>query len=79
MRKIILIIGMSALIGATTGCASATGMLYGDDRLAELTAPQFGLRAHEITISTANLPLQGPTMTPPCRRGRRCAVSTMET
>ena len=51
MRKVILILGLSALSGALTGCASATGMIYGDDRLAQLTAPQFGLTPNEITIS----------------------------
>jgi hypothetical protein len=51
MRKVVLAIGTSMLIGALTGCASATGMLYGDDRLAQLTAPQFGLTPNQITIS----------------------------
>ena len=34
-----------------SGCATATGMLYSEQRLADLTAPQFGLRPSEITIS----------------------------
>lgn len=45
---------LAALVGAMStlaGCATATGMMYSDDRLAQLTAPQFSLRAHEITIS----------------------------
>lgn len=36
---------------AGSGCASATGMMYSDQRLAELTAPQFGVAPGQLTIS----------------------------
>ena len=35
---------------ALAGCGTATGLLYGDSRLAEATAPQFGLAPNQIII-----------------------------
>lgn len=51
MRTTIIGFGLAVALSALTGCASATGMLYGDERLAQLTAPQFGLTPNQITIS----------------------------
>lgn len=51
MQKVLFAVGACMAIGALTACATATGMMYGDDRLAQLTAPQFGLAPNQITIS----------------------------
>lgn len=51
MRKVIVGGVVASAVCALMGCATATGMMYGDSRLAELTAPQFGVTPQQITIS----------------------------
>lgn len=51
MQKVIVGGLLAAVAGGLMGCATATGMMYSDSRLAELTAPQFGVAPHEITVS----------------------------
>ena len=50
MRAFITLLGLATITVSVQGCATATGALYGEDRLAEITAPQFGLRPDEIAI-----------------------------
>lgn len=50
MRTPTTLLFLAVAAAGLSACASATGMLYSDVRLAELTAPQFGLSPSQITI-----------------------------
>lgn len=50
MRTLKLITAL-AIASALTGCATATGALYSEDRLAEITARHLGVPETEIRIT----------------------------
>ena len=49
-RTVVVRLGVATAMASLAACASATGVLYSDARLAELTAPQFGVSPSQITI-----------------------------
>ncbi|MBO9501197.1 hypothetical protein [Brevundimonas sp. A19_0] len=59
---------------AASGCATATGMLYSEDRLAQMAAAHFGVDASQIEISRRDPQAGGTyfTVTLPDGKTERC-------